>query len=709
MPLRPVQARALGARSGLGLIGGPESAAASGSGPVAAYSFDAGEGEVAEDVTGNAHDGEIEGAEWFDNGKFGSALSFDGENDCVTVADAPDLQLTEELTLEAWVKPQGAIPHDPVIYKQQEGYLSYSLQLGWGVDGLAEGYIGEDEENYQNVFSPDPLDANVWTHLAFTYDGHLIRLFVNGEEVADQLAPSTVLASNGALLIGCAPGEYFHGLIDEIRIYNRALGAGELQGTMTAGFPVAITEAATEVGANDAILNGTANANDGESEYFFEYGPTKSYGSVVWGEELGSDREAVEISEAVVDLEPETAYHYRLVAESSAGTAYGKDQTLGTGERAMSVEEEKELRDAEAKMDLTPSEKEAGPGDLYGMMWTGNLKKMHDQNIYEAVERSGAKMLHLGVGPGDQTEIDYAFKVAAESGITVVPGLGSGPFPKPGSPARTDWIEYAKKIVEKYGPGSSFSTPAKAWVIWNEPNMSHVDKVNDPEQQQGAVNPEGFASFFKEMSDALRSGAKGEIAKGEMEVLTPGLYGYRSPGCHPECHLTPRAFMKGMDEKLLELKSSNAYDAMALHPYVFKIGEHGKQQPPKNGEEVKEVTKVIKRVITGLHSLHSGKPLWITELGFPVANPEKAGNNPPVTPPIQKLLVKASFSMIQNNRKRLNIPHAFYYNIQDDPASGRVWDYFSGLLNAQGKPRPAWTAYSNLAGGQACPHAAILC
>ena len=219
----------------LGLIGGPESAAASGSGPVAAYSFDAGEGEVAEDVTGNAHDGEIEGAEWFNNGKFGKALSFDGENDCVTVADAPDLQLTEELTLEAWVKPQGAIPHDPVIYKQQEGYLSYSLQLGWGVDGLAEGYIGEDEENYENVYSPDPLEANVWTHLAFTYDGATLRIFVNGEEVNEGEAPSTALASNGSLLIGCAPGEYFHGLIDEIRIYNRALNAGEIAADGGAG------------------------------------------------------------------------------------------------------------------------------------------------------------------------------------------------------------------------------------------------------------------------------------------------------------------------------------------------------------------------------------------------------------------------------------------------------------------------------------------
>ena len=238
--------------------------------PVAAYSFDAGEGEVAEDVTGNAHDGEIEGAEWFNNGKFGKALSFDGENDCVTVADAPDLQLTEELTLEAWVKPQGAIPHDPVIYKQQEGYLSYSLQLGWGVDGLAEGYIGEDEENYENVYSPDPLEANVWTHLAFTYDGATLRIFVNGEEVNEGEAPSTALASNGSLLIGCAPGEYFHGLIDEIRIYNRALDGGEID-----------NKPPTAPGVPEGVLE------DEEGDVGIYWGPSQDQPSVNSGAAVG--------------------------------------------------------------------------------------------------------------------------------------------------------------------------------------------------------------------------------------------------------------------------------------------------------------------------------------------------------------------------------------------------------------------------------------
>jgi hypothetical protein len=347
-------------------------------------------------------------------------------------------------------------------------------------------------------------------------------------------------------------------------------------------------------------------------------------------------------------------------------------------------------------MDLTSSAKKAGPEEFYGMMWSGDLTKMWDQNIWEAVERSGAKMLRLVIAPGDQAEVDKAFEAAAARDITILPYFGSGGFPKAGTENRENWIKYAKEMVKKYGPDSSFSHPVEVWEIWNEPNM-HFDVDGYPDQE-GNVNPEKFAEFFKEMSEALTSTSEKEI-----EVLAPGLYGYRVGGCHPECHLTPRKFMIRMDKRLSELGASNAYDALSLHPYVFKVGKRGNQHSPKDASDVKQVTKAIKRVITGLHSL-SGKPLWITELGFPVANPAKKGNVPVVSKPIQKLLVKASFSMMQNNRKRLNIPHAFYYNIQDDPKLARGWEYYSGLLDAQGRARPAWTAYSNLAGGKSCPH-----
>jgi hypothetical protein len=88
------------------------SASAASQGPIAAYSFDAESEETAEDVSGNEHTGTVEGATWTDRGKYGGALQFDGES-CVHVPDSADLELSEEFTLEAWVKPEGGDTSDP--------------------------------------------------------------------------------------------------------------------------------------------------------------------------------------------------------------------------------------------------------------------------------------------------------------------------------------------------------------------------------------------------------------------------------------------------------------------------------------------------------------------------------------------------------------------------------------------------------------------
>jgi hypothetical protein len=75
---------------------------------VALWHFDEGSGSVVSDASGNGNDGTIGGATWTNDGKFGPALQFDGENDFVRVADNASLDLTEEVTVEAWIRGQGA-------------------------------------------------------------------------------------------------------------------------------------------------------------------------------------------------------------------------------------------------------------------------------------------------------------------------------------------------------------------------------------------------------------------------------------------------------------------------------------------------------------------------------------------------------------------------------------------------------------------------
>ncbi|HWM63912.1 MAG TPA: LamG domain-containing protein [Solirubrobacterales bacterium] len=190
--------------------------------PVAAYSFDEGEGATAEDAAGE-NDGTIEGAAWA-KGIYGSALKFDGVDDCVSIADAPELQLSEEFTLQAWVKPEGSPSADPVIFKEDGESASYRLTL----NGERKVQAFEDDE--EGATSPDPLDADVWTHIAATYDGARVRVFVDGEQVESNLTGPETMASSGPLEIGCASvwENELKGRIDEVRIYDRALDAGEI-------------------------------------------------------------------------------------------------------------------------------------------------------------------------------------------------------------------------------------------------------------------------------------------------------------------------------------------------------------------------------------------------------------------------------------------------------------------------------------------------
>jgi hypothetical protein len=74
------------------------------------------------------------------------------------------------------------------------------------------------------------VPANTWTHLAVTYDATTIRLYVNGTQVATAPSSGDLLASDNPLRIGgnLIWGEYYSGLIDDVRVYNRVLTAAEI-------------------------------------------------------------------------------------------------------------------------------------------------------------------------------------------------------------------------------------------------------------------------------------------------------------------------------------------------------------------------------------------------------------------------------------------------------------------------------------------------
>ena len=181
-------------------------------------------------------------------GKIGRGLSFDG-GDSLTIADVASskLDLTNGMTLEAWVRPTSMNGWETVLYKERggagTGLLSYALYAhDGGTNTPPAGYVrtsaaGPD----RGVKGPPRLLLNTWSHIAVTYTtaagGSTLRFYVNGALVTTVTgANQNILAGNQPLRIGNSNAqisEGFNGLIDEVRVYNRALSAAEIAADMT--------------------------------------------------------------------------------------------------------------------------------------------------------------------------------------------------------------------------------------------------------------------------------------------------------------------------------------------------------------------------------------------------------------------------------------------------------------------------------------------
>ena len=204
-------------------------------GLVAAYSFDEGSGTTVSDSSGNGNNGTVTNTTWTSTAKYGNALQFNGSNARVSIPDSASLHLTTAMTLEAWVNPSSVTnAWTDLIYKGNDNYFLEatsdrgSVPAGGGTFGSTGGL----------VIGAAKLAANTWSHVALTYDGATLALYLNGIQVSSQPQTGTLLTSTNPLQIGgdSIYGQYFSGTIDEVRIYNTALNQAQVQADM--GTPI---------------------------------------------------------------------------------------------------------------------------------------------------------------------------------------------------------------------------------------------------------------------------------------------------------------------------------------------------------------------------------------------------------------------------------------------------------------------------------------
>lgn len=200
-------------------------------------SLDEGMGESAKDQSGKSNDGALSGgAAWTNDGKYKSAIMFDGVDDGVVVSDSDSLDLGDQLTLEAWIYSFDVTGSYKGVISKEDWNNAKGYYLGQNSKKVYFGF----NKGLKNEIQGGQIDTNEkWYHIAGTFDGNLasnnLKIYVNGV-LAMQGGNSEVPIAHATTLdigwIHDLSNSYFNGIIDEVAIYRRALTEEEINRDM---------------------------------------------------------------------------------------------------------------------------------------------------------------------------------------------------------------------------------------------------------------------------------------------------------------------------------------------------------------------------------------------------------------------------------------------------------------------------------------------
>jgi len=205
-------------------------------GLVAYWPMDEGYGDIIHDMSGNGNDGTIYGAKWV-QGKHGYALEFDGLGSYVEIPNSASLNPKDAITIALWFK----------IYKLKD--FNFAIVKGYDAYELFEIYISANGEvggewNFATGREGDlhvtdvTIQPYVWYHVAMTYEIGKWRIYLQGELkkerhitklLQDTYSRPVIIGAEESKYGGFMRNRFFLGIIDEVRIYNRALSNEEIK------------------------------------------------------------------------------------------------------------------------------------------------------------------------------------------------------------------------------------------------------------------------------------------------------------------------------------------------------------------------------------------------------------------------------------------------------------------------------------------------
>ncbi len=296
-------------------------------------------------------------------------------------------------------------------------------------------------------------------------------------------------------------------------------------------------------------------------------------------------------------------------------------------------------------------------------------------------------------GAWNWSDADAFVKAAAAARLDILPFLSTAPsWAVPvdrrfGAPAflpvrsgkqRAGWTRFVKEAIRRYGPGGAFWTenpglprkPLRTWQVWNEPNFKYF--VARP-------NPAEYGKLVKLTSSAIKAADPGA------QVILGGLFARPIEATFrkkpPQAYFAAD-FLDQMYESTPGIKSK--FQGVAVHPYTGSW-----KNLSSRIEEVRSVLKIHRDI---------GKGLWMTEMTWS-SEPPQPNNSFAKGLQGQARELKGAFRLFRDNQRKWNLQRIYWFSINDYAGLCNFCGG-SGLFGDGFKPKPAWRAYVQFAGGR---------
>jgi len=204
---------------------------------VGIWLFDEGRGDVAQDSSINGNDGTLNAPEWSNEGKFGGALEFNGVDSYIEFAMGDSMKIPQ-LTFTAWFNTRKLDGYGHIFQSGNDWDDMAGCVFRVHQDGFLQAGLTFGPGNTATWLSGPAIEADTWYHMVITYDGTTAILYLDGEEIANDAGQGEIMYDDQPVRIGMlsnGPYSAFDGFIDDVALFNVALGAGDIQSIMENG------------------------------------------------------------------------------------------------------------------------------------------------------------------------------------------------------------------------------------------------------------------------------------------------------------------------------------------------------------------------------------------------------------------------------------------------------------------------------------------